>query len=203
MNLSSLPSTESSLLRRVQANDAVAWCQFVDLYGPWLYQWGRRFGLSPADAADVTQESFASICRAIGKFDHTQQRATLRGWMWTIVHNKARDLLTERSGQVGAIGGSQIQQLLQAIPEQLPHEQSDTVEAGAVGAVFHRALAQVQAEFEPQTWQAFWQVGVEGRTSAEVAADLNLSTNSVRQARSRVSRRLREYLGDDFPELLQ
>jgi RNA polymerase sigma-70 factor (ECF subfamily) len=62
----------------------------------------------------------------------------------------------------------------------------------------HRGLAQVQAEFEPRTWQAFWMVVVEGRSPADVAAALGISANSVRQAKSRILRRLRAELGDDL-----
>ena len=53
-----------------------------------------------------------------------------------------------------------------------------------------------RAEFEERTWQAFWRVTVEGQDTAEVAAQLGISANGVRQAKSRVLRRLREELGE-------
>lgn len=54
----------------------------------------------------------------------------------------------------------------------------------------------VRSEFEDRTWQAFWRVAVEGHATAEVAADLGITANAVRQAKSRVLRRLRQELGD-------
>ena len=59
-----------------------------------------------------------------------------------------------------------------------------------------RALAQVQSEFEAPTWQAFWRSVVDGIATDEVARELQISAASVRQARSRILRRLRQQLGD-------
>jgi RNA polymerase sigma-70 factor (ECF subfamily) len=63
-------------------------------------------------------------------------------------------------------------------------------------ALYHRALELVRGEFEAGTWQMFWAVTVDGRAPAEVAADRGLSTAAVRQAKSRVLRRLKEEVGD-------
>ncbi len=58
------------------------------------------------------------------------------------------------------------------------------------------ALEQVRLQFEERTWQAFWKVAMEDRPAADVAAELGLSVTSVRQAKSRVLRRLKEELGE-------
>ena len=49
---------------------------------------------------------------------------------------------------------------------------------------------------EPQTWSAFWNTTALGRTATDVAAELGLTTAAVRQAKSRLLRRLRRQLGD-------
>ena len=54
----------------------------------------------------------------------------------------------------------------------------------------------VRHEFEERTWKAFWQVTVEDRSPAEVAAAMGISANAVRQAKSRVLRRLKEEMGE-------
>jgi RNA polymerase sigma-70 factor (ECF subfamily) len=58
------------------------------------------------------------------------------------------------------------------------------------------ALESIRGEFHERTWQAFWGVAVEGRTAADVAADLNMQPGTVRVAKSRVLLRLRRELGD-------
>jgi RNA polymerase sigma-70 factor (ECF subfamily) len=65
-----------------------------------------------------------------------------------------------------------------------------------VTGLYHRALELVRGEFEERTWQMFWQTVVDGRTPADVAADLGVSAAAVRQAKSRVLRRLKEEAGD-------
>jgi RNA polymerase sigma-70 factor (ECF subfamily) len=59
-----------------------------------------------------------------------------------------------------------------------------------------RALQLVQSEFEPRTLQAFWQSTVDGRSTADVAADLGMSPKAVRQAKYRVLNRLRHELDE-------
>ena len=55
-------------------------------------------------------------------------------------------------------------------------------------------------QFASTTWNAFWQTAVEGRTPADVSAELGLSIGAVYIARSRVLARLRhriEELGEE------
>ncbi|MCU0875352.1 MAG: transcriptional regulator KorA [Pirellulaceae bacterium] len=52
----------------------------------------------------------------------------------------------------------------------------------------------IRAEFEDRIWAAFWNDTVDGRTAAEIAADLGMSKEAVWQAKYRVLRRLRAEL---------
>ena len=63
-------------------------------------------------------------------------------------------------------------------------------------ALYRRALALVQAEFEGKTWKMFWATTVDRRSAAEVAAEHGVSAAAVRQAKSRVLRRLQEEVGE-------
>lgn len=188
-------STDSSLIVRVQARDPEAWQRLVDLYAPWIFAWTRRYGLAPADGADVTQETLLAVHRSIDQFRRESSGDSFRGWLWTILRNKIRDF-HRRSQPAQGAGGTAAQLQLQAIPDALPEEFSDPQPAVAFTGLLHRGLAQVQSEFEPRTWQAFWMVVVEGRSPADVATALGISANSVRQAKSRILRRLRMELGE-------
>jgi RNA polymerase sigma-70 factor (ECF subfamily) len=52
----------------------------------------------------------------------------------------------------------------------------------------------MEAEFQPTTWKACWEIVVAGRSPEEVAAELGITTNAVYVAKSRVLRRLRQEL---------
>ena len=45
--------------------DGEAWVRFVRLYTPFLYHWARRHGLPPEDTADLVQEVFAQLLKAL------------------------------------------------------------------------------------------------------------------------------------------
>ena len=60
----------------------------------------------------------------------------------------------------------------------------------------NQALKEVEAEFEPATWNAFWQTAVDNRRASDVAQANGMSVASVYQAKSRVLRRLRAYLAE-------
>ena len=62
------PSTRASLLVRLRdAGDQEAWRQFVGLYGPLIYRYGRRHRLQDADAADLTQEVLRAVSVSVGR----------------------------------------------------------------------------------------------------------------------------------------
>ncbi len=63
-------------------------------------------------------------------------------------------------------------------------------------ALVRRGLEQIQVEFQPSTWAAFWRTVVDGRSHEAVAEELAMSQAAVRQAKSRVLRRLRQQLGE-------
>jgi RNA polymerase sigma-70 factor (ECF subfamily) len=75
-------------------------------------------------------------------------------------------------------------------------EGEDPAEAGLLHAQLRRALGLIEGEFEGRTWQAFWRVQMEGRSTDEVGAELGMTPAAVRKAKFRVLRRLREELGD-------
>jgi RNA polymerase sigma-70 factor, ECF subfamily len=188
MNSVSLSGTDLSLLRRVQNHEPTAWRQFVELYGPHIFAWARRFGLSEHDAADVTQETLLSVAGGIQGFKKLSDSSSLRGWLWTIARNKTRDV--QRRRHAG-------DQPMPDIPDDKPAD-TDPEESREIFRLLQRGLAQVQAVVEPRTWQAFWLVVVEGQSTADVAGQLGMNANQVRQCRSRMLRRLRDQLGDSF-----
>ena len=181
----------------MQANDEIAWRRLVDLYGPLIFSWGCRGGLSQEDAADVLQEVFTSVAKAIRRFDPAA-RGRFRGWLWTITRNKIQDHYRRSAGRPEGQGGDTALQQLAELPESWDDNASDVTRL-EVRSLYHRALKLIRSDFQESTWQAFWLAVVEERPTAEIAESLGLSANSVRQAKSRVLRRLRAELEDDVP----
>ena len=187
-------ATSPTLVGRVQANEESAWQSLVELYGPLIWSWGCRSGLSGEDAADVMQEVFAAVAKAIRRFDPVA-RGRFRGWLWTITRNKIHDHHRRFDSQAEGRGGDTALREPAELPEKWNDDASDATRQ-EVRALYHRALQLIRSDFQPQTWQAFWLSVVEEKPTHEIARELGLSTNSVRQAKSRVLRRLRAELAD-------
>jgi RNA polymerase sigma-70 factor, ECF subfamily len=180
-------------VERVKGRDPEAWRQLARLYGPLVYQWCRHRGLGPEDCEDVLQEVFLTVAARVSDFECRRERGPFRGWLWTITRHKLGDWFRRRRKSERAAGGTPaLNDLLR-----VPAEADDSAPGGpALGALYRRALDQIRTEFEGRSWQAFWQVAVEGRRPADVAAALGVTRNAVYVAKSRILRRLHEVLGD-------
>jgi len=170
----------------------------VDLYGPLVYQWCRRWGLSSDDARDVVQDVFLAVASGITRYRRDRPDATFRGWLWTIAKHEACRHLARRENRPLAVGGSAMHARLSQVPDQYPHESSDPETAAELSGLIGRALGVIGRDFQERTWQAFWRTGVEGQSAVDVARSLGMTSRAVRQAKQRVVRRLRE----EFRELI-
>ncbi len=85
---------------------------------------------------------------------------------------------------------------LAAVCEPLPEDSVSATNPLEISGVLHRAMNLVRSEFEERTWNAFWRSAVNEEPTSEIALSLGITANSVRQAKSRVLRRLREELGE-------
>ncbi len=186
------PSTSISLLSRVRSNDAAAWQRLAAIYGPLVYGWCRSFGVPTQDSSDIVQEVFAAVHRSLPAFQKTGVDDSFRGWLWTITRNRVRDHVRTLQKRPAAFGGSDAQMQWAELPVAEP--QSTDSRDGRMDSTLLRGLDYVRVEFREQTWQAFWKSAVEGMATADVAAELSMSTGAVRKAKFRVLHRLREEL---------
>ena len=187
--------TSLTLLGRAQANDEDAWHQVVHLYGPLVEKWCRRYGLSEEDAADVFQETFKTVARHIIDFVPGRSVASFRSWLKTIVRTRTIDYLRKSKRHVDAAGGTAAQLRISDLPDPLADECEEETEADDA-LVVHRAMDLIQGEFDPRNWSAFEQVALKGRAATEVAAELDVTPQAIRQANYRIRRRLRLILED-------
>lgn len=184
--------TSSSLLIRIREKDPEAWRRFVLLYSPLIYHWCRRSGLNETDSADVGQEVFSSVAKAIGRYRHDQSGSSFRGWLRTITINKVRDLFRRRRVGVDAVGGTEGLAQILAVADGGQEDLSDDQPEKEELILLRQALEMVLSEFHEETRRAFLRVVVDQQSPAEVANELNISVNAVYLAKSRVRRRLKE-----------
>lgn len=193
-------STSHSLIRRVQRFEAEAWVRLSTLYGPIVYGWCRRAGLQSSDAADAVQEVFRSVFQAIGSFRGASDGSNVgsfRRWLWIITLNQVRLNARRHAKMPQALGGSDAHLRMAASPDEETAVAFFEPEPDAEGTrtrLLHRTLELVRSDFNESTWTAFSRVILQDHSIQDVAADLGLTENAVRQAKFRVLRRLREEL---------
>ena len=188
--------TSLSLLQRARGRDPEAWRRLLRLYRPLVLFWCRRAGVRDADAEDVAQEVFAAVAAGLSGFRRVGPGDSFRGWLRGIARNQVLMNYRRNQGRPRAEGGSdawaQLQEVADPLAEPVAGEEEE------MSALYRRALEQVRCEFPEHVWQAFWLTAVEGRAPAALAAELHMTVNHIRQAKSRVLRRLREEVGESL-----
>lgn len=183
--------TRASLLVRIRdRHDNQAWSQFVEIYSPLIYGFGRKHGLQDADAVDLAQEVLRIVARTAERFEYDAKLGSFRGWLFTIVRNELRTWLARQQRVVVGTGDTEEQQRLANIADDA--SESALWDEDHERRLFTWAAEQVQREVQPATWQAFRRTAVEGESGKDVAADLGMSVAAVYLAKSRVMARLKE-----------
>lgn len=186
------PETRPSLLLRLRdAGDQQAWSEFLEIYQPLIQRLIRQRGLQEADACEVTQEVFIAVSGAIGRWETNASRGSFRGWLATIARNLVVNFLIRQTRHPRGTGDSDFARWLDDVPAADCGE-SQLFDLERRRQVFLWATGEIESEFRPDTWRAFWETSVTGRAVSEVASDLKMSAGAVYVARSRVMKRLRE-----------
>lgn len=183
-----MPTTDStpvSLLDRLKRrDDTVAWERFVALYTPLLYHWVRGAGLDEHDAADLVQEVLAKLLVAMPNF-HYDPGQSFHGWLRTVALNCRRDLLKRRTPQDATEA---------AIAAFEPDPIEAFIEREYRNQLAVRAMQILRSDFQPQTWQAVWDLVVAGKPAGKVASEAGMTVQAVYAAKCRVLARLRQEL---------
>jgi RNA polymerase sigma-70 factor (ECF subfamily) len=142
----------------------------------------------------VAQEVFAAAATGLAGFRRDRPGDTFRGWLRGIARNHVLLHFRRNHGRPQAEGGPEAAARLEGVAD--PFGTADADEECQIGHLYQRALEQVRADFEERTWQAFWLVAIDERPLPQVAAELGVTPGAIRQAKSRVLRRLKQQVGD-------
>jgi RNA polymerase sigma factor (sigma-70 family) len=188
MSRSDEPPTSATFLRELAdlRNDE-AWRRFVERYQPLIERWCGRWDLPPQDREELVAVVLLKLVRALPDFRYDRQ-GSFRGWLQTVVHNAAKDLLRTRARTPGSrgAGNGRADDPLRDLEapgslDGLAHELDGQLERDR--QVLQQALTEVRRRIEPHTWEAFRLRALEGRPGAEVAATLRMRVTAVQMAK--------------------
>lgn len=184
-------STRISLLIRIKdRDDSIAWSQFVDIYGPLIYRFGRRKGLQDADATDFVQDVFRQIAQQIAKFNYNPELGKFRSWLFVVASRTLSQNAKKVRRQPVGTGESGIVKMLDQIPSS--SKDDEIWENEYRQHLFDWACDQIRGQFTESTWKAFSETAVSGRKASEVADALGISVGAVYIARTRVTKKLKD-----------
>lgn len=183
-------ATRSSLIRDLKLDQVSEerWREFELIYKPLLKYWITRKSVPESATEEVLQECWVSIFKAIGKFEHGDDKGTFRGWLRTIVQRRAADYFRSLPKDQG-VSPEQLHAI--ATPVQKDEQEIDG-ELQALREIETRALEVIRSKTNEQTWKMFWMRVVEKRSAAEVAKNFGVSEAAVRMAKQRVLKRFAE-----------
>jgi RNA polymerase sigma-70 factor (ECF subfamily) len=154
-----------------------------------LYRTALRLTRVPADAEDLVQDTYLKAFRAADSFE---PGTNLRAWLFTILHNTARNRVRDRARDTVMVNSETVEQAAEqprgsgrvvSTPETLLIDESLTPELQA-------AVDQLPDAFR----QVVWLRDVEEFTYAEIATMLGIPAGTVMSRISRGRRLLFEQL---------
>ncbi len=181
--------TNMDLLLQLKSDETVnremGWGIFVDRYGPIICGFARNSGLPSSEADDIMQTVLFNFFKVADRFEYDPSKGRFRGYLKRITLNAIRQRYRKkREGNLDTHG------------MKIAEDPRDDLEA-----VFDRewaehllseAMTEARPKFEPKTWEAFELYGRRGMSAERTAKRLDMTQESVRHAKSRVMRAVRE-----------
>lgn len=170
-----------------QPHAEAAWERFCRVYGPVVIRYGRKIGLSDADARDVLQESLIVLMRLLPGFSYDRSKGRFRNFLLTIVHRQALSHLRRACRRT-------FQSLDTLPPDTAPAQEGPAAEAADdrdvrwQEALLDDAWSRLarSGRLQPATLAVFEAYAIRGGNCEEVAKKHGMSANTVYQIRNRV-----------------
>jgi RNA polymerase sigma-70 factor (ECF subfamily) len=190
---------ETDFIARLKAGDKAACAECIEIHSPTIYRLALHLMENETDAEDVMQETFMSAFKAIDSFEG---RSGLGTWLYRIAYNAAMARLRKPNPYTVPVdeATTEIKQL--AVPEQLfdwcclPEEDFESSE---VRSELEKAIHDLPESLKT----VFVLRELEGLSTSDTAATLDMSQGAVKVRLHRARLWLRERLTPYFQEMVQ
>ncbi len=184
-------ATRASLLLRLRPEEPgreVAWNEFYELYAPVISGFARRVGANRNEIEDLVQEVLRAFFAATPEFVYDPAKGRFRGYLKTCVWHKISAMRRKAGREAATLG-----KLVPADDKVIDETWNDVWETEKL----HRALTAVRERYattpeQQRTFRAFEMCALLDRPTDHVAKELGMDVQSVRAAKSRVGKALRE-----------
>ena len=182
--------TTTQILEELQLTSSdLAWGQFCDHFQPIVVGFGRKLGLSAADAQDAAQETMISFLSTLRQGQYDRTKGQLSSWLLGIAKKVILNL-RRRAARHAIHTRATDKRYWDSLPEESTLE--SVWESQWQRVILTRCLDQVRNEFEPEVDRAFELYAMQDRPVDQVAEELGASRNAIYIAKSRILARLRQ-----------
>ena len=191
---------DGELVERLQAGDERAFSELVATYNPALVRLAMTFVASRAIAEEVVQETWIGVIRGIGRFEG---RSSLKTWIYRILVNRARTAGAREPRNLGLAEGGEVLGGRFAAdgswadpPAPWPDDVDERLSAPELAGRVRAAIGGLPG----LQGQVVTLRDVEGLTSGEVCALLEISEGNQRVLLHRARTKLRAVFEDELAE---
>ena len=170
--------SDAELLERCRRQDGEAWNLLVSRYERLVFSVARRNGLTPEDAADVTQTTFVAL---IDSLDRIREEQRLASWLMTVARRQAWRLRNTARRAVSL--------------DQVPDAGEDPFEDWGAVTALHDALGELGGTCRELLMALYFDP--EEPSYADIATRFNRSIGGIGPLRGRCLEKLREILEED------
>jgi RNA polymerase sigma-70 factor (ECF subfamily) len=183
--------TRASIFERLKASPGrereMAWSEFRARYSPVISGFARRCGASSQDIEDIVQDVMTGFFSVSGEFVYDPAKGRFRGWLKTCTIRAA----VRRAGKNLRFRGMPLDEIPQ-LELAVEPVWADVWEQQLVALALDQ-LRQRSGGSLP--FRAFEQYVLLDRSADMVAKELGTSVENVHQAKSRMTKQLRELVG--------
>lgn len=174
-------STSLSLLELACENNENAWGKIVELYEPLIRLWCKRWKLSEFEADDICQHVFHMAFLKLSEFNR-RQSGSFRSWIYAISRNKLKDSI--------------LQQKKLKTFQDLQRFENDSTESEENSLLYRRCIELIESNFSSRDVEIIREYILRDRAAQDVAAQFQVSENSVYVIKHRVvTKVLEEFRG--------
>ena len=179
------PTTQASLLERVQNGDEISWNEFYCRYRGIIREVGALYRFNAEEQDDLLQRVMLKFFANAKTFVYRQGEVKFRTYFARIIRSEAVDRIRANAARRNAEENAlMLKNLDESFEEEFMTEWRK--------AVLAEALEELRSRVKFKTYQAFQLYGLQNRPAKDVAALLEISEHQVYVDKSRCAGMLKE-----------
>jgi RNA polymerase sigma-70 factor (ECF subfamily) len=198
-------TTRKNLLKRLQKCDDISWNEFYLTYWPLVLAIGQKLGMSQDDCKDLMQEIMLDLFKGEALLRYDASRGKFRTFFGVLVRHKALAMLqaSARFSTLSSHAGPDSDETPKpAVAKLIQNSQDDNEPFQKIfdeeynKYLISLALNELRARINPETYDIFEMVVLQGRPPKEVAQYLGLNRNIIDKYCSRCRKSLQRIISE-------